>query len=267
MSKPVTPTFYQSKAALLLKDIISEDSLTRKEARRFLGHYKFEKQDLELLHAAVSRSYDDDTSSMTFYRVRKQLFEAIEGLNENASYGFIEKIYPGLDSLPELQVEALKVLLYSKSKDGYAVFEKLTADKLPDNQYSYNLFRALSDSLELNTEFLPKVFKYITYPGYRSDLLYLASTLIDSSKINPSFFEPYEKIMIDLFKKDLADLTVDNIEHQYMLEENLTSAAELMKNFPENTSYISLLEELSKHKNCNVAIEAVKLLLSISKKG
>ncbi len=265
-SKPVKPTFYQSKAALLLKDITSEDSATRKEARKFLGHYKFEKQDLELLHAAVNRSYDDDTVSTVYSKVREELFEAIAGLNEKDSYGFIEKIYPSLDSLPELQIEALKVLLGSKSKEGYAVFEKLTAEKLPESQYSNNLFIALHDSLQLNAEFLPKVFKHLKYSGYRSDLLYLASNLIDSSKINPSYFEPYEKIIIELFKNDQANLTVGNSNNYYTLEENLISAAQLIKNFPENNSYINLLEDLSKHKNFNVSIESVKILLSISKK-
>ncbi|MBO9701101.1 MAG: TraB/GumN family protein [Sporocytophaga sp.] len=262
LSKPVQPSFYQSKAALLLKDIVSEDSSKREEARGFLGYYKFEKHDLDLLHAAVSRSYDDD--SLEFYSVRVKLFEALSSLNEPTTYGIIGKIYPSLDSLPGLQIEALKVLLGSKSKDGYAAFERLTSKKLPECQYSNNLFRAMADSIELNAEFLPKFFGHIKHPGYRDDLYDLAVTLIDSNRISPSYFKDYEQSIIEYFRADLTGFS--DSTNQYVYEENLISATELMKNFPENSSYMNLLSELSKQKSSYVAIEAVRILLSISKK-
>lgn len=265
LSNAVKPAFYQSKAALLLKDIVSEDSVTRDEARDFLGNYKFEKHDLELLHAAVSRSYDDDTSTVVYKTVREKLFISIAELNEPASYGFVEKMYSSLDSLPELQIEALKVLLASKSKEGYAAFERLTSEKLPASSYSNNIFRAMNDSLGLNAEFLPKFFGHIKNPAYRDALYDLAVNLIDSNRISLSYFKPYEQSIVEYFKTDLAAFN-GNITTLYLYEENLISAAELMKKFPENSSYMSLLSELSKQRDSYVAIEAVRILLDISKK-
>ncbi|GAL86445.1 hypothetical protein MYP_3674 [Sporocytophaga myxococcoides] len=121
----------------------------------------------------------------------------------------------------------------------------------------------MSDSLELNAEFLPKFFEHIKYAGYRGDLYNLASTLIDNSKISPSYFKSYEKVIIEYFKSDLAS-NIDDNTNEYLFEENLISASELMKNFPENSSYVSLLKELSKQKSSYVALEAVRILLSIA---
>src|SRR5690606_39492689 len=50
-----------SKASIIMEDLKSEDSVVYKSALGALGYYRFDKDELPLIYAALDRKYQDDT--------------------------------------------------------------------------------------------------------------------------------------------------------------------------------------------------------------
>ena len=163
-----------SKSSLLLKDLISTDSLTFNKAHQALDYYAFEKSDLSKLTAYSKKSYPNDS---IYYGAKNMLLLNIALLKDDKSLPYFEELYKDESTSSEtrgLIIEALALYENHKATD---LSFKLASTNLLNASYGNELtyLEAGQDSL-------------ITIAKYGNKILELDNNLL-FHKNNLAYFE------------------------------------------------------------------------------
>ena len=176
----------QSKAALLLHDLASKDSLTRTTAGRFLEYAEFEQQDIPALHQALLKQYNSLYTDTTSDEVNLQLASIIGRLKDSTTTTFIKKQYPSFINEKEyLKNTALTTLANLHTQESYAgIAQLLEQYSAPAERISYQCMGAFKDSLSLVAPIFSTIQKQLAKDSANCTFVAeLALTLKDSGYI------------------------------------------------------------------------------------
>ncbi|OQP39929.1 hypothetical protein A4H97_17065 [Niastella yeongjuensis] len=140
----------QSKAALLLHDLTSRDSLTRATAGRYV-YGQFEQQDVPALHQALLKQYYSPYTDSITDEINLKLTYELGRLKDTTAIAYIKEQYPSLINEKDyLKNTALLTLAKLKTQESFAVIGQLLELYAPPvTGLEYHGLYALKDSLNL----------------------------------------------------------------------------------------------------------------------
>lgn len=165
-----------SKAALIVNDLSSPDSVTRDQAIGALSYYEFEKDELPYVYAAMQKSFPDDSTS---YGSRGKLLRLLSTLHDDTTATVLKKIYLS-PAVPEsIKKTALNVLGNDKIKDGFSTYlDLLTNHKLLEKEGMYQVFSPLYDTLDYVTANYSKIAPLLKNDNYRGSMLAIFNQML-----------------------------------------------------------------------------------------
>ncbi|MBO9202636.1 MULTISPECIES: TraB/GumN family protein [Niastella] len=141
----------QSKAAMLLQDLGSQDSLVSSEARQFLDNAKFDREDVPALHQALLKQYQSSYADTLSDFVNLQLAETLGLLKDPTTIAFVKEQYPTLINEKEyLKNTLLATLAHFHTQESYTCLAQLLNQYNPPTEgLAYNSISGFRDSLSL----------------------------------------------------------------------------------------------------------------------
>lgn len=169
-----------SKAEKIKDALLSMDSTVYKSGRQALSYYKFEVPELPFVYTALNHQYTDDT---TDNGTRVKLVNKFQKIHDEHTFAYLQKLYAdadGKDALREAILEALPIVDQHKGYDEY--LNMLTTSKPLKTTSTWGLFTPLRDSLSYTAANFNKILPLVNAPGYRYEVLRLASNMADDEK-------------------------------------------------------------------------------------
>jgi len=166
---------HASKASLILKDLKSSDTLVHRNARNALGFYKFNLEELTMLHAALRTSYaDDDTGKGT----RSMLTDVLKTTHDKNTVVVFKEVFEDKQNTDEVRAEVLASVtsIDLNSYDWY--FNALCSNSALKISNYWSLFRPLSDSLTYVAGNFEKTLSLLEVEPYRTSMLGLFSSML-----------------------------------------------------------------------------------------
>lgn len=172
--------FNSSKAKLIIQDLRSKDTLTYKKALGALSYYKFEKDELPLIYAALDQKYTDDTTSSG---ARAVLINNLVIVKDDQTTGVLKNLYQQSKNSGVIQSEILKVITQI-SKDNYDWYLKsLTESKGLSMKDRWDVFRPLTDSISYAVAHLDQILPLMEVEEYRPMILNTISSMLNEKNI------------------------------------------------------------------------------------
>ncbi|WP_131538841.1 TraB/GumN family protein [Pedobacter nototheniae] len=236
----------KSKASLIFKDLVSTDTTIRKEAFGALHYYKFDKEELPLIHAALKVKYTDDT---TAFGTRSQLIGQLHTLKDPSNITLLKELFNDTKNPDELRA----TLLYSIPKIDSLQFDWYLNNLIKTPQFKidnyWDLFSPLTDSLSYSAKNIDKLLLLNEFKDYRpiliSIFLGLTNDKTDSTYLTVIKNEK-EKItshaMEDLNEYLAGERKLSSPVYQYL---SILPKIELPKLTDEFTSKVILLDSLN----------------------
>lgn len=184
---------FTNKAALLLKDLQSNDSVIYTKARRSLNIFVFKKKDLPLLQEALLAEYPADKNEVHYYDIRNEFVRKIRPLADSSTVDFIGKAYPQIKGNKEAyKMCLLDILSGYQTTHSYSLLKKLLVYQPPASKGKYELSAyRLSDSLELGQSLFPEILTLSSNVLFAEPLIDFFVTMLDSNRISPATMQPY----------------------------------------------------------------------------
>jgi uncharacterized protein YbaP (TraB family) len=175
----------QSKAALLLQDVASKDSLVRTLAVRLFRDAEFDKQDVPVLHQALLKQYQSPYTDTTSDDINMQIAAELGRLKDTTTITFIKDEYPSFRNEKEfLKNPALATLANMHTQESYtAIAQLLEQYGPPADGISYESMAAYRDSLSLVVPIFSTIQKLAKDSAHCTWVAELALTLRDSGYI------------------------------------------------------------------------------------
>ncbi len=244
------------KTRELMNDLISQDTIVSKNARRTLNHYNFRNEDISLIHQTLRMNFADDT--MEYGGTRSKLYGILKNLHNELSVSFIDSVYHDLSPVPDLQNDAVCVLASIHTADSYALLKKILLKERPKVSNTWWMIYGLKDSLELASTLYPEILELIGDTCYSNDICDLTATLFDSLIISPTILQPFGKLIIDETKKDI-------FKNQYSVENDYvnTGIPRLLRylDVPESVECLRLYSDC---KNLELKLSGIHGLIAKS---
>jgi uncharacterized protein YbaP (TraB family) len=165
-----------SKAKLITDDMFATDSLTRVQAVGSLSYYKFQKDELPYLYAAIKKPMPDDSLD---YGSREKLLNLLSTVNDSNSVAELKQLYLAPQTPDNLKATILSTITKVDKKDGFNIYLNLlkgTRLLKPDNIYS--IFSPLRDSLEYVTANFDKIQPLLKNTDYRKNVLGVFNSML-----------------------------------------------------------------------------------------
>ncbi|MEO7215630.1 TraB/GumN family protein [Mucilaginibacter sp.] len=167
-----------SKARLITNDLEAADSLTRVQAKGALSFYKFQKDELPYLYAAIKKPMSDDSTS---YGSRGKLVRVLSKVNDGTTTAQLKQLYLTPGTPKELKSTILSVITEADKKSGYDTYlDLLTNYDAPDLDNMYTAISPLTDSLEYVTANFDKILPLLKNPRYRKNVLNVFNNMLYS---------------------------------------------------------------------------------------
>jgi len=166
-----------SKAELIFRDLSSPDSIIFKNAKGALSYYKFTADELPGIYSALQKNYPDDT---TRGGVRMELIRRLTSLHNDTTAKFLSKLYHDLKDKDDLKAVILNDITQIDTVSGYNTYLSLltSADVPLKAKNIYEVFRPLSDSVEMAAVHFQQLLPFMKYINYRSHVLGIAHSLM-----------------------------------------------------------------------------------------
>lgn len=207
------PTVFATRSDSLLRMMRSGDSATRTASRRWIGYLTLSPSQVPTAIRQIKIN-DKDRSTMNY---RVDLLQALGQVHHPDILPFLKTLYLNAGDTAVLQVAILKALAAQRSEDAARLFAELILEETPltqDRSDGSETIEALRDSLAVNKSVMPQLLELIRYPDYRSPILDLLCTMVDSNFIRPSDYAIYKKSLTlelrDGWKRLKSDETQDN---------------------------------------------------------
>ena len=246
-----------SKAALLLHDLGSRDSFTRREAYRALTSAKFGKEDLPLLKEALFRRYQSpyDTSRST--TINNTIARELAKLNDSTTVTYVRDAYPSLaKEKPTLQTTALSLLAHQHNAFSYSTLAELLKQGPTAEKLEYAGLYAMKDSLALTRTLFPSLQSWIRDTLQTPGVASITLSLLDSGYLAK------DSLMssADAFIEAAAALLPTQKAREDYVNYNLFPLLKLIGRFHTPASY-SLLKNYLAVRNKSLLQEVVKQLV------
>jgi uncharacterized protein YbaP (TraB family) len=217
-----------SKAGLVLQDLGSKDSATRREAYSALSSAKFGKEDLPLLREALFRLYQSpyDTSRQT--TINDEIADKLPELDDSASVTYVRASYPSLvNEKLILQNTALSVLAHQHTLYSYATLAKLMQQGPTRESLAYGDRNALEDSLALTVSLFPSILSWARDTLHAPAIAAVTLSLLDSGYLSMGSIMPAAGGFIEAAAALLPALKVNDDYDDYHLSSLLKLAGRL----------------------------------------
>ena len=226
-------SMFVRKTDRFFKDLFSKDTVAAKKARRVLFQVSFDSLDVPLIKAAI----DSLKWNMKDYLTLKKYFiESIGRLQDSSITPWLQKLYWKVKDTADWQSAILNALLNQRTKASFTAFKELVLQEPPitdeDASYTrpfripgmadvsvtvqkqnkksswYGRWSPLFDTLALTKVIFPDILQLMNIEDYRSDIMGLLVTMVDSGYLHAADYESYfPKIYLEgkqLLKKQVA---------------------------------------------------------------
>lgn len=187
-----SPSVFTSRTDSLLRMMQSNDSTTRAVSRKWSDFIELIAQDVPTVMRQI-RSADKDQSSLSY---RINLIEALGKIRHPDILPFLKSFYLQSGDTGSLQIAVLKALASQHTPEAARMFADLLLEETPltqDHSDGSDIIDALRDSLSVNKQVMPQLLELLRYPDYRSDVLDLLCTMVDSNVVVPAEYAAYKK--------------------------------------------------------------------------
>mgnify|MGYP001579951332 CR=1 FL=1 len=201
----------QDKGSLFLKDIQSEDSLSREVAYRSFGTIEFsEDQVLELIKAYKYGIFEENKQD-----IKVRLLKSIGKLKSREVETFLVGELLNVGDTLSLQLPILYGLANQQTRSAQKAFLKNILEETPLTKKLMEidrLFIPFKDSLQLAKELYPEILQLVSLPEYKEKVYDLLSVLVDSGIVNARIYRKYWR--------HIAWEGVNEVKRQRGLEDN-----------------------------------------------
>ena len=197
---------FDSKAAVLLKDLRSADTLISRKANKALLHAPFDATQIPLLQEAVLVSYPEDSylSSSTNRLLAGRIIE----LNDSSSVEFAKRHFAGATH-DDTKNALLGIISARHTRSNYDSLGKLLVASPPKYAIPMWTTKKWHDSLEIAVSLFPTVLPLLKDSVLAPAIFNLADALLDDSLITIAIFKPWQNAILQFsdfrFRKTLAD--------------------------------------------------------------
>jgi uncharacterized protein YbaP (TraB family) len=186
----------EDKSQLFLKNIYSEDSLTKAQALESVRSYiRFDDNDFEEMKKVVT-SYPFTEQQID---IKRQMITDMGSLENSDIMDFLEEQYDQAGDTSMYQLAILRALAKQQTKKSSELFISLLEKDIPlaSNDYGiYNVFRPYYDSLEVATYLFPELLNYSFVPQYKKATYQLLASLVSKNAIKPKAYKKnYKQIL------------------------------------------------------------------------
>lgn len=249
-----------SKAALIMEDLKSKDTLISNGAYIALNAYDFEKNELPVIYAALKSKYPDDTVRNG---TRVLLIKILTAINDEHTVGNLKAVFEDKSNTDLIRTRALANItdIDKNSYDWY--LNSLLSSKPFSLENYWLLFSPLRDSLSYSAEHIDKLVGLLEVNVYRDDVLSVLSNMIyakDKSKYTTLIQSRKQPISakaledLDLFLKEYNAGNQKEVPSKLYSYLNLLPTLELPKLTDEFTNKLLAVDSISYvHRLCMVA--------------
>jgi hypothetical protein len=165
-----------SKAKLILDDLQLRDTTVHKKALAALYNYAFDKDELQVIHAALKNNYADDTLQNG---VRMSLISVLGNLHNEQTVPLLKAMYNDAKN-PDLIRAQLLAKVPEIDKNSYDwYFNALSQNVSLKIKASWSLFNPLRDSLSYTSNHMDKFLGLLDSKVYRSSVLDILSDMVN----------------------------------------------------------------------------------------
>jgi hypothetical protein len=250
------------KSELMLKDIESNDTTILKEVIPFVEAQDFTEKYAPRIQELLLKQFDDDSDTVTSRKII--LLQSLGEIKSASSVEFIKQLYPTLKGNPELEFNALDVLVKLNTKEANTLLLELLPSHSPVKgniwKYSQMLSYSRIDSAEAK-EFFFHVLPMIKQSPYKTPLYSYMEGLMRDKGIQYAELTNYKPMILSDFKSQFESFTNDTI---YQFLDDLTIIVGYDK---PGKSELDILKKLASGENDYLAIRANAALLRQQQKA
>jgi len=186
-----------SKASLLLADLLSADSATRRNADAAIYRAPFTEEDREILQQAVFKKYASPYYTTESTSSNYTIANKLALLKSAATVDFIKNAYGTFSERTDtLKNIALAVLAKINSRESYTALAALLQQSRPRQPFNYAFTEGLRDSLALTAEIYPVLQQMAADTIHATRIAEIANGLVDSGFLKMPAIKPAEKDFI-----------------------------------------------------------------------
>ncbi len=246
-----------SKASLLLHDLGSLDSATRREAYRALSSAKFGKEDVQLLKDALFRGYQSPYDSSHETTINYTIARKFAELDDSSAVNYVRESYPSLIKEKRLlKNTALSLLAHQHSAFSYTTLAELMKQGPTGEKLEYPDLYAMKDSLALTRTLFPSLQSWVGDTLHAPEIAFITLDLLDSGYLTKESIMPSAEAFIQAAAALLPALKTQDDYSDY----RLSSLLQLIGRFHIPASY-ALLKNYLTVRNKTLLQEVVKQLL------
>jgi len=261
-----------SKAALIMDDLKSKDTLISNAAYNALSVYDFDKNELPVIYTALKSKYQDDTIKNG---TKVLLIKILNAINDEYTVANLKEVFEDKSNTDLIRATALYEVtrIDKNSYDWY--FNSLVSNKPFSIENYWVLFSPLRDSLSYSAEHVDKLVGLLDVNVYRDDVLGIFSNMLNAenktkySTLIQGHKQPISaKALedVDLFLKEYNTGNQKEIPLKLYSYLNILPSLELPKLTDEFTNKLLTVDSLGYvHRLCMVARIKTGLVLNKQK--
>lgn len=216
----VGQSIFEDKSKLFLKNIYSEDSITKAQALESVqSHINFNDNDFDPMKKII-KSYPFTEKQID---IKKQMITDLGHIDKQDITIFLKDLYAQSEDTAMYQIAILQALTKQTTKKSTTLFLKLLEQDIPlaSNNYEvYNIFTPFYDSLNIGTYLFPDLLNYTFVKQYKTPTYALLSELIMANKIKS---KRYKKNYKQLLREAKIELKKQISVEQNNLSKNSTN--------------------------------------------
>ncbi|MEP6675512.1 MAG: TraB/GumN family protein [Ferruginibacter sp.] len=224
--KSISP--FTKKSPVFFADYFSGDSLLRKKTLKALSDLYVDSSDIPMIQKAIAALKWGDKD---YLETKGKWIRKLGSIKDPATTDYLNTLYKEAGDTTSLQTVILSALLDQETAYSYKIYKDIflsdppTAETSSTESYDYisilrrayhgkykssntSGFDELYDSLELTKTIFTDMLPLINVDDYKTSMLNLLATMVDSGYISPKEYEPYfSKIYLEAkaeIKKQLA---------------------------------------------------------------
>nr|WP_294870017.1 hypothetical protein [uncultured Pedobacter sp.] len=261
-----------SKAALIMEDLKSKDTLISKAAFSGLSAYDFDKSELPTIYAALKNKYANDTAQNG---TRVSLIKILTVINDEHTVANLKGVFDDKSNADLIRASVLSYItdIDKNSYDWY--FNSLLTNKPLQLEDHWPVFSPLRDSLSYSAEHLDKLVGLLDVNVYRDDVLNVLSNMIyaeDKARYATLIQGRKQQISakalddLDLFLKEYGADNQKEIPSKLYSYLNILPTLDLPKLTDEFTNKLLAVDSISYvHRLCMIARIKTGLVLDKEK--
>ncbi len=205
---------YAKRNAEFFKNFVSKDSATHAKALKLMEKIEFDSADVPQLKKII------DTltwKSKDYLQLKQDFIGSLGDIKDSTLVDYLKQLYVAAKDTADLQNKLLMTLLRMQTKKSFTAFKDLIIMEPPvvtddDNSYRYSDYSVslgryartttrrtnygsswypLYDTLSLAKIVFPDMQQLINLDDYKSNVMELLTTLVDSGYVDPKEYEQY----------------------------------------------------------------------------